>query len=50
MTSGEVVLSADDTDIPVTEKNENTLQDKMMQLRAWFSANNMAVNSESFSN
>jgi hypothetical protein len=45
-----MVLIADDTNILVIEKNKNALQDKidevMMQLEAWFSMNNMVINSE----
>jgi phage-related protein len=45
-----VVLFAYDTNILVIDKNENALQDKinkvMMQLEAWFSMNNMIINSE----
>jgi hypothetical protein len=50
ITDGEVVLFADDPNVFVKEKNKNTLQDKidavMMQLKAWFSMNNMVINSE----
>jgi hypothetical protein len=50
ITNGEVVLFADDINILVIENNKNALQDKidkvMMQLEAWFSMNNMVINSE----
>ncbi|PNF29254.1 hypothetical protein B7P43_G10478, partial [Cryptotermes secundus] len=47
---GEVVLFADDTNILVTDKNINILQDKigevMIQLESWFSKNNLIINTE----
>jgi hypothetical protein len=50
ITNGEVVFLVDDTNILAIEKNKNALQDKIdkviMQLVAWFSMNNMVINSE----
>jgi hypothetical protein len=50
VTNVEVVLFADNTNILVIEKNKNALQDKIdkviMQLKAWFSLNNMVIHNE----